>query len=94
MLSQHIKHYSSQLKMEEKNMPNQESFTLNLAVPRDGDDPLQLTIEFVLEDGNIASITGTGGGRTYSGTLSLTENAEGGDSCIECNPRCHVVLCE
>lgn len=56
-----------------------------------------VTIKITVQDGNIASIEATGGGKTYEGQLTLSmmptsPSSEGGDECIVCNPQCHEVI--
>lgn len=55
----------------------------------------RVTVTIKVRRGNIAAIRAVSNGRRYVGTLNLhelSENAsEGGDECIICDPRCHVV---
>jgi hypothetical protein len=55
----------------------------------------RVTVTIRVRRGNIAAIQAISDGKRYVGTLTLhelSENAsEGGDECIICDPRCHVV---
>jgi len=55
----------------------------------------RMTVTIRVRRGNIAAIDAVSDGRRYVGALTfheLSENAsEGGDECIICDPRCHVV---
>ncbi|HEX8149993.1 MAG TPA: S8 family peptidase [Pyrinomonadaceae bacterium] len=55
----------------------------------------RVTVTIRVRRGNIAAIQAASNGKRYVGTLTLhelSENAsEGGDECIICDPRCHVV---
>jgi hypothetical protein len=80
-------------------MNDEELYEFRLSVPSaDKGEPVNVTVQIEVKDGNIVSIKGSGEGNNYEGTLSL-KMASGSDLdsearllCIVCDPHCHIVV--
>jgi subtilisin family serine protease len=77
-------------------MSDEKVYEIPLDLTKDTEGEVsRVTVTIRVRRGNIAAIQAVSNGKRYVGTLTLhelSENAsEGGDECIICDPKCHVV---